>query len=142
MTAAITDTAVDYGPDLGPVSRLPQRDSLTAMTALTADTAADDGLDLASVSRSQRRASLRAVSSARRHEHGLLGKDIGAMNEPLTRDQWLLSLPQAQAALGGIGLTLLYKLIDTGSIRRVKIGRRAFITQASVDAFVASLTAA
>ena len=36
----------------------------------------------------------------------------------------------------------VYKLIDTGSIQRVKIGRRAFITQASVDAFVASLTAA
>ena len=60
----------------------------------------------------------------------------------LTRAQWLLSLPQAQAALGGIGLTLLYKLIDTDSIQRVKIGRRAFITQASVDAFVESLTAA
>jgi hypothetical protein len=69
-------------------------------------------------------------------------KDRGAMNEPLTREQWLLSLPQAQAALGGIGLTLLYKLIDTGSIQRVKIGRRAFITQVSVDAFVESLTAA
>ncbi len=55
---------------------------------------------------------------------------------PLTREQWLLSLPQAQAALGGIGLTLLYKLVDAGSIQRVKIGRRAFITQASVDAFV------
>jgi hypothetical protein len=66
----------------------------------------------------------------------------GAMNEPLTREQWLLSLPQAQAALGGIGLTLLYKLVDDGSIQRVKIGRRAFITQASADAFVASLTAA
>jgi hypothetical protein len=62
--------------------------------------------------------------------------------QPLTREQWLLSLPQAQAALGGIGLTLLYKLIDTGSVQRVKIGRRAFITQASVDAFVESLTAA
>jgi Helix-turn-helix domain len=63
-------------------------------------------------------------------------------SKPLTREQWLLSLPQAQAALGGIGLTMLYKLIDSGSIRRVKIGRRAFITQASIDAFIASLTAA
>jgi hypothetical protein len=62
--------------------------------------------------------------------------------QPLTREQWLLSLPQAQASLGGIGPTLLYKLIDTGSIQRVKIGRRAFVTQASVDAFVESLTAA
>jgi hypothetical protein len=64
------------------------------------------------------------------------------MNELLSREQWLLSLPQAQAALGGIGLTMLYKLIDAGSIQRVKIGRRAFVTLASVDAFVASLTAA
>lgn len=62
--------------------------------------------------------------------------------QTLPRDRWLLSLPQAQAALGGIGLTLLYKLIEDDSIKRVKIGRRAFITQASVDAFVASLTAA
>jgi excisionase family DNA binding protein len=59
-----------------------------------------------------------------------------------TTERSLLSLPQAQAVLGGIGLTMLYKLIDSGSIRRVKIGRRAFITQASVDAFVASLTPA
>jgi hypothetical protein len=66
----------------------------------------------------------------------------GMTSQPLTRERWLLSLPQAQAALGGIGLSLLYKLIDTGSIQRVKIGRRAFVTQASVDAFVASLTAA
>jgi excisionase family DNA binding protein len=63
------------------------------------------------------------------------------VSEPLTRDQ-LLSLSQAQAALGGIGLTMIYKLIDTGSIKRVKIGRRAFIKQSSIDAFVASLTAA
>lgn len=65
-----------------------------------------------------------------------------AVSQPLTREQWILSLPQAQAALGGIGLTMLYKLIDSGSIQRVKIGRRAFITQASNDAFIASLTAA
>jgi excisionase family DNA binding protein len=59
----------------------------------------------------------------------------------VTHDR-LLSLPQAQAALGGIGLTMLYKLIDTGSIERVKIGRRAFIKQASIDTFIERLTAA
>jgi RecA-family ATPase len=37
---------------------------------------------------------------------------------------------------------MLYKLIDSSSIRRVKIGRRAFITQASIVEFIASLTAA
>jgi hypothetical protein len=67
------------------------------------------------------------------------GRDV-ATTQP-RREQWLLSLPQAQDALGGIGLTLLYKLIDTGSVQRVRIGRRAFITQGSVDAFVTSLTA-
>jgi len=98
------------------------------MTAATTDTAADYGLDLVSVSRYRRGDSLGAVSKARRHEH--------------PREQWLLSLPEAQAALGGISLTTLYKLIDNGSIERVKIFRRAFIKQVSIDAFVASLTAA
>lgn len=65
-----------------------------------------------------------------------------AVGQPLSREQLILSLPQAQAALGGIGLTLLYKLIDSGSIQRVKIGRRAFVTQASINAFIASLPAA
>lgn len=98
------------------------------MTATTTDTAADYGPDLPPFARPQPHGSLRAVSNARRHEHA--------------REQRLLSLPEAQATLGGIGLTMLYKLIDIGSITRVKIGRRAFITQASVDAFVASLPAA
>ena len=43
-----------------------------------------------------------------------------AVGQPLSREQWILSLPQAQAALGGIGLTMVYKLIDSGSIQRVK----------------------
>jgi hypothetical protein len=98
------------------------------MTAATTDTAADYGPELASVSRLQQPASLRSLSNARRHEYA--------------REQRLLSLAEAQAALGGISLTTLYKLIDNGSIERVKIFRRAFIKQASVDAFVASLTPA
>ena len=65
-----------------------------------------------------------------------------AATESWPRNARLLSLPEAQEALGGIGLTMLYKLIDSGSVRRVKIGRRAFISQASVDAFISSLMAA
>ena len=76
------------------------------MTAATADTAADHGSHLGSVSRAERRASLKPVTSARRHERGFRGnRHRGAMNEPLTREQWLLSLPQAQAALAaGLGV--------------------------------------
>jgi Helix-turn-helix domain len=65
-----------------------------------------------------------------------------AATESWPRNARLLSLPDTQDALGGIGLTMVYKLIDSGSIQRVKIGRRAFITQESIDAFIASLTAA
>jgi len=59
-----------------------------------------------------------------------------------TTTKALLSIPDAQHQLGDIGRTLLYELIDAGHLTRVKIGARAFITGASVDAYVANLTAA
>jgi excisionase family DNA binding protein len=34
----------------------------------------------------------------------------------------------------GVGLTTLYKLIDTGQLKRVNIGRRSLITAESLDA--------
>lgn len=77
MTAATADTAADYSPDLAPVSRLPQRDSLTAMTAPTTDTAPDHGPDVATVTSQDRHAFLKAATSARRHEDGLRVKGIG-----------------------------------------------------------------
>jgi hypothetical protein len=55
--------------------------------------------------------------------------------------QVLYSFPEARRALGGIGLTKLYELIDTGKVKRVHIGRRAFITAESVAAFVEGLAA-
>jgi hypothetical protein len=84
MTAATADTAADYGPDLAPVTRLPQHDSLTAMTAATTDSAADYGLDLESVSRPRRRDSLKGVTAATDD------KAAETERQPITREQWLL----------------------------------------------------
>ncbi len=38
-----------------------------------------------------------------------------------------------------VGRSTVYGLIDDGTLRRVKIGARALIPQADVDAFVAGL---
>jgi excisionase family DNA binding protein len=38
-----------------------------------------------------------------------------------------------------VGRSTVYQLIDAGSLRRVKVGARALIPQADVDAFVAGL---
>ena len=83
MTAATADMAADYGPDLAPVSRRPQHDSLKAMTAATTDSAADYGLDLESVSRPQRRDSLRGLTTATDD------KAAETERQPITREQWL-----------------------------------------------------
>ena len=48
----------------------------------------------------------------------------------------------ARAALGGIGRTTVYELIKRGEIVHVTIGRRGFITAASIDAYIERLTAA
>ena len=77
MTAATTGTAADYGPDLASVSRLPQRDSLTAMTAPTTERLPITALTWHQFHALSGPDSLRAVSSARRHEHGFRVKDIG-----------------------------------------------------------------
>lgn len=42
--------------------------------------------------------------------------------------------------LGGIGRTTVYRLINAGQLTRVNIGRRAFITAESIDAYIATLT--
>jgi excisionase family DNA binding protein len=38
-----------------------------------------------------------------------------------------------------VGRTTVYGLIDSGTLRRVKVGVRALIPQVDVDAFIASL---
>lgn len=52
----------------------------------------------------------------------------------------LVPLPEAWAALGGIGHTTGYELVNQGKLTKVNIGRRAFITADSIDAYVAELT--
>jgi excisionase family DNA binding protein len=48
----------------------------------------------------------------------------------------LCPLDESQAQLGGIGRTTLYDLIATGQLKPVKIGRRTFIPQTELDAYV------
>ncbi|MGK8466268.1 helix-turn-helix domain-containing protein [Nocardia cyriacigeorgica] len=41
--------------------------------------------------------------------------------------------------LGGIGRVSLYRLINEGHLKRVKIGRRSFITEESINAYLAKI---
>ncbi|MDP7735139.1 helix-turn-helix transcriptional regulator [Mycobacterium paragordonae] len=54
----------------------------------------------------------------------------------------LVPIPEARSALGEIGRSTLYELIDQGELVRVKLGRRAFVTAESLAAYVDRLTAA
>lgn len=46
----------------------------------------------------------------------------------------LLNNRDARSALGGIGNTSFFALINQGKLKRVKIGRRTFVTAESVRA--------
>ncbi|BBY47646.1 hypothetical protein MARA_11140 [Mycolicibacterium arabiense] len=61
---------------------------------------------------------------------------------PTTTGPLLQNYAQAMVTLGHIGRSSLYELIDAGEITRVKIGRRAFITTASIAAYVDRLVGA
>lgn len=50
----------------------------------------------------------------------------------------LIAVPAVMARLG-IGRTKLYELIDSGELRRVKIGSRRFVTDAALDDFITRL---
>lgn len=50
------------------------------------------------------------------------------------------SIPDAQAYLGGISRTTLYELAKRGDLAVVNIGRRAFVTRASLDHYVDRLS--
>lgn len=52
----------------------------------------------------------------------------------------LVPIDQAQLELGGIGRTMLYKLVKDGRLTRANIGRRSFITGESIANFIASIT--
>ena len=50
----------------------------------------------------------------------------------------LVPYPEVRQQLGGISPPTMYKLIANGDLDRVRIGtHRCFITQASIDAFIA-----
>lgn len=48
-------------------------------------------------------------------------------------EPYLASIPEAQQALG-IGRTTAYRLMETGKLERVKIGRRTLIRVSSIKA--------
>lgn len=54
-----------------------------------------------------------------------------------TDDRILVPIGDTQHCLGGLGRTTIYRLIESGELTRVNIGRRAFITSESISAFVA-----
>jgi hypothetical protein len=51
----------------------------------------------------------------------------------------LMPYPEARKALGGIGNTKLWELIEARQLERVRIGTRAFVTAESVAAYVERL---
>lgn len=61
------------------------------------------------------------------------------MNDTTALDRILVPMTQAQEMLGGIGKTLMYELIDARKVQRVKIGRRSFVTVASLNSYTEQL---
>ena len=57
------------------------------------------------------------------------------------QDKPLRSIPESQTYLGGISRTTLYQLRDSGLVRFVKVGRRSFVTTASLDEYVTQISA-
>lgn len=53
--------------------------------------------------------------------------------------QELNPIPVAQQRLGGVSRQTIYNLIAEGRLQRVNLGRRAFITGASLDALIGGL---
>lgn len=50
--------------------------------------------------------------------------------------QKILSIVNTRAALGGLGKTRVYELIATGLLTKVVVGRRTFVTSASVKELI------
>lgn len=73
--------------------------------------------------------------------HGETATELPGNGEraSLTDGPLLIEIPQALAALGGITRRELYNRINAGDIERVKIGKRAFITRASIEGYVERL---
>jgi hypothetical protein len=65
---------------------------------------------------------------------------LGVGMSEQTIDRRLNSIADTLAQIP-IGRTVLYELIDAGELQRVKIKHRTFITQASIDAYLAKIGA-
>ncbi|HQA42139.1 MAG TPA: helix-turn-helix domain-containing protein [Verrucomicrobiota bacterium] len=66
--------------------------------------------------------------------YGMVDKEVRKL-VPITG-----SRPVVSDFLGGIGRTKIYKLIDSGQLARVNIGRRAFVTAESIENFIDRIT--
>jgi excisionase family DNA binding protein len=53
----------------------------------------------------------------------------------------LLPLPEAREALGGVSESTVRRLVASGSLESVKVGRRRMVTVRSLDALVDRLSA-
>lgn len=51
----------------------------------------------------------------------------------------LVPMSEVGNQLGGLSRSTVYQLIDSGRLRRVTIGRRAFVTGRSIEQFLATL---
>lgn len=60
------------------------------------------------------------------------------MNDIEDKNVVLLSIPEVRERLGGIGRTLVWRLVTDGDLDGVKIGARSFVVEASVDAYIRS----
>jgi hypothetical protein len=54
----------------------------------------------------------------------------------MEQTQLLLAIPDACRMLGYLGRTKVYDLVGEGELTTVNIGRRGFITAASIEAYV------
>ena len=59
----------------------------------------------------------------------------------MSTEQVLVSYDEARRLLGGIGKSSLFELMDSGKVRRVKVGARGFVTRKSIDEYAESLPA-
>jgi hypothetical protein len=53
-----------------------------------------------------------------------------------TATRRLVPIPEAKDRLGSIGRSSVYRLINENQLTRVCIGRRAFVTAESIDAYI------
>jgi hypothetical protein len=52
----------------------------------------------------------------------------------------LVSIPGTREQIP-VARSSLYKIIDTGELKRVRVGGRVFVTQASIDSYIQRLSA-